>query len=69
VDLTGQTDDDLLALRNRAFLRLARVKGPGPRKVTVYDEIRQINRELERRRPRRAGSRKLTLDASRSRSG
>jgi hypothetical protein len=58
MDLTGQTDDELLSRRNQAFMQLATAPGPGPRRVSAYDEIRLINRELERRRPPRAGSKK-----------
>jgi len=50
VDLSGQTDDELLSRRNQAFLRLASTHGPGARRASAYDEIRLINRELERRR-------------------
>ena len=50
MDLTVQTDDELLSRRNRAFLRVASAQGPGPRRASAYDEIRLINRELKRRR-------------------
>jgi len=62
VDLTGQTDDELLSRRNRAFLRLAMAPGAGPNRANAYDEIRLINRELKRRRPPGAGSTKAGAD-------
>jgi hypothetical protein len=55
MDLTGQTDDELLSRRNQAFLRLARAPGIDPRRASAYDEIRLINRELQRRRLPAAG--------------
>jgi hypothetical protein len=51
VDYTGLTDDELLSRRHRAFLRLATAPGSSDaRRASAYDEIKLINRELERRR-------------------
>ena len=51
MEYSGLTDDELLSRRNQAFLRLeAAPRRSDPRRDSAYDEIRLVNRELERRR-------------------
>jgi hypothetical protein len=54
MDLARLSDGDLLDRRNEAFLRVSGALPSHPDRAQAYQEIRLINRELQRRRSRTA---------------